>query len=187
MEITIVKPVLFYIFSSLAIATALMVIIFRNPLYSATSLVVTFFSIAVIFILLGSEFIAVMQVLVYAGAIMVLVIFVIMLLNLKNEAPIKNLLRSFFAILITGILFVSMMFVLVKGASENLEGAKRGVITEAVINETGSIEVFSMALFSEYLIPFELASLLLTAAIIGVVILAKGMRKKVSSTGEKGK
>jgi len=177
MEISIelIKAVSFYIFSALAIISALMVILKNNPMSGAMSLVGTFFSLAAIYVLLNSEFIAVMQILVYAGAIMVLVIFVIMLLNLRPSRVVlygKAAPKAFVGLVFGAILAIGLVAVISMGS---ITGGK-GDITASALSRFGAIQLISQTLFTEYLLAFELTSLLLTVAIVGVVILAKGMR-----------
>jgi len=176
----IIKPVVFYVFAAIAVISALMVVILRNPLYSASTLVLTFFAIAGIYVLLGSEVIAVFQVLVYAGAIMVLVIFVIMFLNLRPglfKIKPKHVFRSALAVIFTLIIFLSTLFFLAKSLQTYMKFAQKGSITPEIIETQGSFQIFSLSLFTEHLLPFELTSLLLTVAIIGVVVLIRGMTK----------
>jgi len=188
MELEVItQSVLFYLFGGLAIATALLVILFRNPIYSAISLVVTFFSVSVLYLLLQSEFIAVMQILVYAGAVMVLVIFVIMLLNLRSEEKKlrpSNLIRSSAAFVLVSLMLATFVSI-VSGGMAVLSGhATVGTHSEDMVKAGGVIQHFSKLLFSEYLIPFELTSFLLTVAIVGVVVLAKGMKLQETTEQE---
>jgi NADH-quinone oxidoreductase subunit J len=177
--ISVVKPLVFYFFSTIAVLSAVMVVVQRNPLYSAVNLVLTFFSLSAIYVLLQSEIIAVLQVLVYAGAIMVLVIFVIMLLNLRENlvkfSPGRKIKTTISVALMT-LLFVIMSVLFSKGALTFLATAKKGTVNVEAIKEAGAFQLFSQSLFSEYLLPFELVSLLLTAAIVGVIILVRGMQ-----------
>ncbi len=182
---SLIKPAAFYFFSAVAVVTAIMVIVKRNPVTSGINLVLTFCSISAIYVLLNSQFIAVIQVLVYAGAIMVLIIFVIMLLNLR---PVESIMDKSTGVRIAAIfvfvtaLGVSLAAILTSGGISGRSGG----ITDEFLAKTGTIQVISRSLFSEYLLPFELTSLLLTVAIIGVVILAKGMkvRKKTGPGSE---
>lgn len=169
---SMIKTILFYGFSSVAVISAIFVIIKKNPVASGISLVVTFFSISGIYVLLNSQFIAIMQVLVYAGAIMVLILFVIMLLNLR-PADIKLSSRTvskaaliFFIILIMCISLITVV------SAGRFSGAKGG-ITPEIISESGSVQIIARAMFSKYLLPFELVSLLITVAIIGAVVLSR--------------
>jgi NADH-quinone oxidoreductase subunit J len=169
----LIKTALFYSFSAAAVVSALFVILKKNPVTSAINLVVTFFSISGIYVLLNSEFIAIMQVLVYAGAIMVLILFVIMLLNLRpSDISLKHkaVSKAVFIIFTVILMGVSLIAIIYYGKS----GGESGGITSAVISETGSVQIIARAMFSQYLLQFELVSLLITVAIIGVVILSRG-------------
>ncbi|HNX24166.1 MAG TPA: NADH-quinone oxidoreductase subunit J [Spirochaetota bacterium] len=178
-----ITAVLFYGFSSAAVISALLVITKKNPVTSAISLVVTFFSISAIYILLNSQFIAIMQVLIYAGAIMVLIIFVIMLLNLRPaDIELKNRTVSK-AVLVILIVFI-MALSLVAIVSFGRFSGDKGGITPEIIAETGSVQLIARAMFSKYLLPFELVSLLITIAIIGVVILSRSGPGKENDGGE---
>jgi len=186
--ISFIKPVVFYTFAATAVLSAIMVIVSKNPLYSAVNLVLTFFSIAGIYVLMGAEVIAVFQILVYAGAIMVLVIFVIMFLNLRPslfKIQFKHVFRSGLAVVFMTALFAIIASLFSKGVGVYMEHAQKGEITQAAIDAEGGFQLFSRALFTEFLLPFELTSLLLTVAIIGVVVLIRGMIKPgVSKKGQ---
>lgn len=172
-----ISPVFFYVFAGAAIACSLLVILKKNPVASAFSLVMVFFCFAAIYAMLDAHLIAALQVLVYAGAIMVLFIFVIMLLD--ADVPSFDMLRShtalrMSAVVVTGILFG--FFVMSFRSSSIL--APVGTMTpEAVEAAGGNTRVLSEMLFSDYILPFELTSVLLLAAIIGAVAIAK--RKQV--------
>jgi NADH-quinone oxidoreductase subunit J len=167
------SPLFFYLFAGIAIACSLMVILKRNPVASAFSLVLVFFSFAAIYAMLDAHLIATLQVLVYAGAIMVLFVFVIMLLN--ADVPSFDLGRSHMGLraasgLITWALFA--VFVWSFHGSEML--APTGNFTPQSVQEAGgNTRVLSELLFSEYILPFELTSVLLLAAIVGAVAIAK--------------
>jgi NADH-quinone oxidoreductase subunit J len=164
------EAVLFYIFAAASVTGALLVITHGNPVVCALSLVLTLFSTAVLFILLLAQFIAAIQVLVYAGAIMVLFIFTVMYLNLREESlkfdyqnsPIK--LGVLLAILVAVGYLTSLGF----GNGLALTAAK------AIPNSRfGTVEGVGGVLFRDYILPFELTSVLIVAAIIGVVAIAK--------------
>lgn len=163
--------IFFYIFSALTVVTAFLVITLRNPLSSAFALVLSLFGVACLFALLGAHFLAAMQVLVYAGAIMVLFVFVIMLMDLKKEqlSRIKIGFASVVGILVGGYFGILMVMQLGFVSYPLPLLPERGYGT---IREVGRV------LFSDYLIPFEVTSLLLLIAILGVVILGK--RERVS-------
>ena len=161
--------ILFYIFASLSVVSALLVISFRNTLSSAIALVVTLFGLACLFVMLEAHFLAAMQVLVYAGAVMVLFVFVIMLLNLGRNDLLK-LKMSFSSVL--GILlgaFLAVSLVLRLGSlSSPFPPLSSGTETSY-----GTVAGVGQLLFTEYLIPFELTSVLLLVAIVGAVVLTK--------------
>ncbi|HIA28789.1 MAG TPA: NADH-quinone oxidoreductase subunit J [Candidatus Marinimicrobia bacterium] len=158
---------LFYIAAVVMLASALAVVLSRNAVYSAILLVLTFFSLAVMYLLLEAYFLAVVEVLVYAGAIMVLFLFVIMLLNTTREEALPKLMQlqraaSLFLI----VIFIFGILLLIMGGTTELHQAD-GIFT------SGSARALGTALFTDYLLPFEVASLLLLVALIGTVYLAK--------------
>lgn len=164
-----VPSVLFYVFGSVAIGTALGMILQRNPLMSALLLVGNFFCIAALYLLLQQQFLAVIQIVVYTGAIMVLVIFVIMLLNLGDEQRLAerlHLRQSVGVALVAGFLIEMVYILMFKGSAAYAE-----VPEEAA--QWGTVEAIGNAMFTRFLLPFEVTSLLLLVAIVGAVILAK--------------
>ncbi len=164
------SAVLFYLFAGLAIAAAISLVYQRNPLYSAVSLVGVFISLACIYITLAAPFIAAVQILVYAGAIMVLVVFVIMLLNLDEEKPLTRL-RYLYAV--GGGLGIIMLVQTFFIFYVVLRAPKHTVPADETVGRTLSI---GSAMFSEYLLPVEIVGVLLLMAIIGGVILARKLR-----------
>ena len=163
----------FWTFGILAMLSALLCITRKSPVASALWLVVTLFSIAALFVLLDAQFLAVLQVLVYAGAIMVLFLFVIMLLNLGRPGPsdIKGPLGLGVAVL----LGAALLFLLQPLTRTTLPSAitlPPGSVP-ALQQQQGIVGAVANPLFSAYLIPFEIASVLLLAAIVGAVVLAK--------------
>lgn len=161
---------LFYFLSSLAILCALMVVFSRNPIHSVLYLIVTFFCIAGHYILLNAQFLAAVHIIVYAGAIMVLFLYVIMLLNLNRETePQKSTLTKFAAVIAGGV----FMLVLVSGLGNTLPPHKAVEISES----TGLIENLGKVLFNQYLLPFEVSSILFLAAMVGAVMLGKNELK----------
>jgi NADH-quinone oxidoreductase subunit J len=164
------ETVVFYVFAALALAGALMVITFKNPVYSALSLVLTLFSTAVLFVLLLAHFVAVIQILVYAGAIMILFLFTVMFLNLKPDAlkfESKHLGFKVSALLVI-LLFVGYFASL--GFKKGLYLSNTGA---SDVEGFGTVQGVGMSLFTNYLLPFELTSILILVAIIGVVVIAK--------------
>jgi NADH-quinone oxidoreductase subunit J len=162
----------FWIFGVIAMAGGLLCITRRNPVGSALWLVVTLFALAAMYVLLDAQFIAALQVLVYAGAIMVLFLFVIMLLNLGRPGPsdIKGPVGVGIAALLAGTLLLELR---VLGQAAPPEAIQLPAGTMAALQQQGMIAAVATPLFDAYLIPFEITSLLLLAAIVGAVVLAK--------------
>ena len=165
------ETVLFVLLAVFAVVTAILVIVQRNPVASAIFLILTFFALAGIYLLLHAEFIAAIQVLVYAGAIMVLFLFVIMLLNLEKERRIvtRNRLLKGVGVLLGLTLLVQIGTVFQKVL---LEGTKGSFPPEKVAS-LGNTQVVAQLLFTDFLLPFEITSVLLLVAIIGAIMLAK--------------
>ena len=161
---------LFYFLSFVAILSALMVVFSRSPVYSVLYLIVTFFAIAGHYVLMNAEFLAVVHMIVYAGAIMVLFLYVIMLLNLNQETePHKPKLLKIGAVICAGMLLIVMI-----GA---LKGTEVLVAGDAAALGIGDVKSLGKVLFTDFLLPFEIASVLLLAAMVGAVMLAKSERK----------
>jgi len=157
---------LFYFLSFLAILCGLMVILEKNPIHSVLYLIITFFALAGHYLLLNAQFLFIVQIMVYAGAIMVLFLFVIMLLNLNKETePHKSNLIKFAAVISAGLLLVVLVAAL-KGA----ETLPAPVTTNA---DMGLVKNLGKVLFNQFLLPFETASLLFLAAMVGAVMLGK--------------
>lgn len=159
--------VLFFIFAGFAIASAISMVYHKNPLYSAISLIGVFLSLSSIYLLLAAPFIAIVQVLIYAGAIMVLVVFVIMLLNLDEDRPINRLRHLYAAggglgiVLLLQTLFI--FYAVIRRPNHQVEADK-------TVGNTLSI---GQAMFTEYLLPVEIVGVLLLMAIIGGVVLSR--------------
>ncbi len=163
---------IFYLLAFFSLLGAFGVVLGRNPVYCALSLVACLLAVAGIFILLGQEFIAAVQILIYAGAIVVLFLFVIMLLNLKEDSAfgLRWPLRTIVAGLACGGLFIQLSILLLK-AEENL-----GILGEYPIEklvEEGSVRAIGDTLLVDYLLPFEAISIILLVAVIGAVVIAK--------------
>lgn len=157
---------LFYLLSFLAIMFALMVVFSKNPVHSVLYLVLTFFTIAGHYVLLNAQFLAAVHIIVYAGAIMVLFLFVIMLMNLNKETePHKSIWLKASAAVASGSLLVVMV--------GSLKGAASIQSTKAFDSGIGLIENLGQTLFHEFLLPFEVSSILLLAAMVGAVMLGK--------------
>jgi NADH-quinone oxidoreductase subunit J len=162
----------FYFLSFLAVLSALMVVFSRNPIYSVLYLVITFFCVACHYLILNAQFLAAVHIIVYAGAIMVLFLYVIMLLNLNrdSEASKGNVFR-FIAVISAGLLLVVFI-----GA---LRGAESSQVVLNKSTEIGLVKNLGRMLFKEFLLPFEIVSILLLAAMVGAVMLGKTHMKRV--------
>src|SRR3990170_2817983 len=153
---------LFGILSFLAIMFALMVVFSRNPVNSVLYLVLTFFCIAGHYLLLNAQFLAVVHIVVYAGAIMVLFLFVIMLLNLNAETePHKSGKLKFAAVISAGMLFITLIAA--------LKTTQLGGFEPPPASLNGMVEHVGQRLFTDYLLPFEISSILFLSAMIGAV------------------
>ena len=177
----------FWFFASVAVVSALLVVVNRSPIASAFWLVSTMLSLAAIFFLLQAQFIGTIQILVYAGAVMVLFLFVIMLLNLgRGESDLRRAPVWFLAVILVGVL-ASQLMPLAGYSRERLalEYTRSSYLADPamVFDSTFSAAMataergvpgdIAKPLFEQYLIPFELTSVLLLAAIVGAVVLAK--------------
>jgi NADH-quinone oxidoreductase subunit J len=162
----------FWTFGVIAMGGGLLCITRKNPVASALWLVVTLFALAAMYVLLDAQFIAALQVLVYAGAIMVLFLFVIMLLNLGHPGPtdIKGPVGIGIAALLGGTLLLQLR---VLGQATPPEAIQLPTGAMATLQQQGMVAAVAGPLFGAYLIPFEITSLLLLAAIVGAVVLAK--------------
>ena len=219
------EPILFTVFGVLAVGSAISVIAFKNPIHSALALVLTFFSLAGLFVLLGAYFVAVVQVIVYAGAIMVLFLFVIMLLNLGSLQTARQVSTAkVFSVILGFILAVEVIYIGVNvyngtavARSQTESAAVGDTITSEQLKQIGAYQLdrarinsdyvpqvatrktdvetltaneanelikklqaemgrtdrIGTVLFSKFLLPFEVTSLILLAALIGVIALVK--------------
>ncbi|NBX26844.1 MAG: NADH-quinone oxidoreductase subunit J [Chitinophagia bacterium] len=156
----------FWILSAIAIGGALGVILSRNPVASVLFLIVTFFAVSGHYILLNAQFLAIVNIIVYAGAIMVLFLYVIMLMNLNGDVePQKSKLLQFAGIISGGTLFLVL-----------LAAFKTTQLTPTPINTTSSIGLISelgQVLFTRFVFPFEISSILFLSAMVGAVVIGK--------------
>lgn len=162
------STILFILFAGMAIGCAVSMVAQRNPLYSAISLIGVFISLACLYVTLAAPFIAAVQVIVYAGAIMVLVVFVIMLLNVEEEERSPLRLRSLVpvAIGLAAVLFAEAAFIIF------FVNASPQTPTQN-ISDVGLTRSIGTGLFTTYILPFEITSILLLMAIVGAITLAR--------------
>jgi NADH-quinone oxidoreductase subunit J len=159
--------ILFWVLSAVAILSGISVIFSKNPVYSVLYLILTFFAIAGHYILLNAQFLAIVHIIVYAGAIMVLFLFVIMMLNLnKDTEPHKPIWVRVAAVLAGGMMMVTLVGAL-KGATQVTPGLTM------VNGNVGLVQSLGKVLFNDFLLPFEISSVLFLAAMVGAVMLGK--------------
>ncbi len=170
---------LFFYFGGMTVAGAIVAVTARNIVYSALSLLVTFIHIAGIYVLLNAEFIAAVQILVYAGAILVLYLFVLMLFNPGAET--LHLHKQSKVGIFLGVVVLFLM--LFAGYKTEIIG-KGGPVSAQTVREMGHTRVIGNALFTDYVFPFEVASLILLVAMFGAIVLAgRGVRRKRGPAG----
>jgi NADH-quinone oxidoreductase subunit J len=171
MKLPDLPAILFYVFSSIAVIFALMVILLRNPVTSALSLVASFFGVSGVFILLRAPFLGVIQILIYAGAILVLFLYVTMLLNIRGiSADVKRPLY----LRLGSISLAGLIFVLLLGFVTPILNGRPDVANESF----GSIEAVGAVLLGPNALLFELVSLILLVGMIGTVVLSRKEREE---------
>jgi NADH-quinone oxidoreductase subunit J len=158
---------LFYFLAFLSLMSALLVVFSKNPVHSVLYLILTFFTITGQYILLNAQFLAVVNIIVYAGAIMVLFLFVIMFLNLKTESEERKNGLMKIASALSGGLFLLVIVAALKDIKTDLPDAN------LYDSQIGMVQNLGKVLFTQYLLPFELASILLLVAMVGAVLLAR--------------
>jgi NADH-quinone oxidoreductase subunit J len=157
---------IFLILSALTIITALFVVFAKNPMYSVLSLIACFFTVAGHYLMLNAQFLAIVHIIVYAGAIMVLFLFVVMLLNLNTDnEPDKSIKLKFAGIISGGLLFLTLLAAIKSTLPGKYELPGKSSI--------GTVQEIGMKLFTEYLLPFEITSVLFLSAMVGALLLAK--------------
>ena len=159
--------ILFYVLSGITIASALLVVFSKNPVYSVLSLVITLSCITGHMLLLSAHFLAIVNMIVYAGAIMVLFLFVIMMLNLNNKLDIgSSFVAQLSAVVSGGLLLIALVYLLKAEETGNIDvnSLKAGF---------GSAQELGKILFNEFILPFEISSVLFLSAMIGAVMLGK--------------
>jgi NADH-quinone oxidoreductase subunit J len=186
--------VVFLVIGTIAVASSILVVAMRNPVHSALFLLLTFLCVAVLFVMKGAEFVGAVQVLVYAGGIMVLFLFVVMLINVRH-LPDERVLSNFWkGGLLVGLAVFLLFFTMVRpgvfhDAVANDKGLRStytyrhrkvhqadGTVARKLIRRgkvVGNSEAVGMALYTDYLVPFEVASLFLLVAMIGAIVIGK--------------
>lgn len=162
-----VETILFFLFAGFAIGCGISLVYHRNPLYSAISLVGVFLSLSCIYVTLAAPFIAAVQVLIYAGAIMVLVVFVILLLNLEDDKPRSSLTYLYGVAGGLGLALLAQAFFIFYAVSR---APKQAVNMDETVGRTLSI---GQGMYTQYLLPVEIVGVMLLMAIIGGVVLAR--------------
>lgn len=164
---------LFLLFAAVALTAAVLVLLSRNPVHSVLFMLLTFVNVAAMFVLLQAEFIAVIQILVYSGAILVLFLFVVMLLaGGERPLPVLNQPLQAPAAVIVGLVLVSELVLVV--LTSTVGGGRKGPDTpERIAAVGGNIEALGRQLYTTWLLPFEIASVLLLVAAVGAIYLAK--------------
>lgn len=161
-----ISTIVFLLLSLMAVGSALMMIISKNPVHSVLWLILVFFSISGHYILLNAQFLAVVNIIVYAGAIMVLFLFVVMLMNLNADTePIKNYRMQLAGICTGGTLLLVLVLIANRLDVEQLVQTNTG--------DAGLIKNLGMTLFKQYVLPFEISSVLFLSAMIGAVVIGR--------------
>jgi len=161
-----ITQILFWFLSALAVFSAIMVVTRKNPVFSVLYLIITFFAISGHYILMNAQFLAIVNIIVYAGAIMVLFLFVLMLVNLNKESePHKGKYMLWSGALAGGLFMFVMIAALQTLAPTMVQGIGKGDI--------GLIQNLGKALFNEYVVPFEISTILFLSAMVGAIVIGK--------------
>jgi NADH-quinone oxidoreductase subunit J len=174
MDLAFIDPgfrwLVFLVASVLTIFCSIMMVTRKNPIHSALWLIVAFFSLAVIYLVLHAQFIAIAQIMVYAGAIMMLIVFVIMLIQLEVEGLQRGRLSG---VKIMGAIITVILFLEIGAAVMTFTGAGTKVASTTAVQDMGTVASVGRALYGQYLFPFEVASILLLIGVVGAVVLAR--------------
>ena len=162
-----ITQILFWLLTALALGSALMVVLSKNPIYSVLFLIVAFFAISGHYILLNAQFLAIVNIIVYAGAIMVLFLFVIMLMNLNADVNLQSNKLMRFAGFVAGM----CLFLVLVAALKDTATKQQMVQTSG--GDIGLIKNLGITLFKDYVVPFEISSVLFLSAMVGAVVIGK--------------
>lgn len=172
------EAILFFVFAVIAVVSALLVVLNKNPITSILFLILSFFALALLYVLLGAQFIAVMQVIVYAGAIMVLFVFMVMMLNLSGKQKWESIgpIRLWLGFGVSALILLVIA-----------NAIKGSLGIDSPLDPTmGTIATVGDTLFKHYVLPFELASVMLLIAIVGVVAMIKQKPDKETTENNGG-
>ena len=166
----------FYFFAAVTVLAALAVITLKNPVHAVLSLVLTFFTAACLWLLLEAEFLGIALVLVYVGAVMILFLFVVMMLDI-NTAPLREGFARYFPLagLVAALMFVEMLVLM--GVTQGQVGPGLSTVNPAAAQGLSNIEWIARSLFTEFMLPFEIAAVILTVAIVIAVMLTLRRRE----------
>ncbi|HOC45272.1 MAG: NADH-quinone oxidoreductase subunit J [Syntrophorhabdaceae bacterium] len=170
------KWFIFVVMALTAVGASIIMVTRKNPIHSALWLIVTFFSIAVLYVTLNATFIAVAQVMVYAGAVMMLVIFVIMLIHLEWGARLGH--KKSFPKLIGSIITIILFLQILAGVYTYSNTGQHGIYTAQKLAEIGNTRAVGTVLYGKYAFAFEIASILLLVGIVGAVLLARKRKEQ---------
>lgn len=163
-----ITEIVFWLLSGAALLSAIMVLVSKNPVHSVLWLIVTFFAISGHYILLNAQFLAIVNIIVYAGAVMVLFLFVIMLMNLDAAIEPKRSVWMKFAGVISGGLLLSVLISVIRTSTE-----LAGKTAQLNTGDIGLINNLGKVLFTDYAVPFEISSVLFLSAMVGAVVIGK--------------
>ena len=175
------QTTLFFVLAIIAVLAAFGVVFNKNVVHSALSLLVNFCTLAIFYFMLNAQFLGIAQILVYAGAIVVLFLFVVMLLGADLGEEVSSWLTMRNAFLVA----LGLVLLTITGTAvfENFIRGASGDFTAEAVQEVGQVELISAALFTEYILPFELIGVLLSVGIVGVVWLARQQKKRKAPEG----
>lgn len=173
----IIQTIAFYLFAAVAVASAVMVISARNPVHSVLFLILTFFNAAALFVLMGAEFLAMILVVVYVGAVAVLFLFVVMMLDV-DFAELKAEMARYMPLALLIGLVILMQFVMAFGAWES-DAAAEGLRAQVIPDDRHNTEALGLILYDQYFLLFQLAGLILLVAMIGAIVLTLRHRQDI--------
>lgn len=176
------EQILFFIIAAVAVVAALGVIFNKNLVHSALSLLVNFGALAVLYVMLNAQFLGIVQILVYAGAIVVLFLFVVMLLGAELGEKVTTWLTVRNAVMT--VLSLVLLTIVGTAVFENYIQGARGNFTVEAVQQYGQAQMIGSVLFTDYVLPFQLVGVLLSVGVIGVVWLAQHYRRKTKAGGQ---